>query len=212
MQFNLKLISAKYFFITVFGGIVISFVVFFNLGLFPFISGYNVMLAIMSVAIACFFAAHKIAASSCHVILNESSIKLNDLEIPFNNIAGYFYDDTTPTMQAINLKLVNGGVISLTAQKFGTDGKQFKVFVDSILEKLQANNSRMMELNFADVYVNQVKYLKYSVKFGSIILILGIVVGIYSLLTGRTDFKWGAVVILGFWLLHSLKYLKKGQS
>jgi len=175
-EFKLKLISPGKFLVYSLTGVVISFAGGICAGIVSD-SGMIAVLFVLVFSIASFYFAHQVASTISRATISETAVQLNNQNILFESIAGYFIDGNV-TMSAINLKLKSNAVFTITGAVMGRYGKQFKEFIIELKEALHSKSELSEELTFADVHPKRAISRKI---FNYVILPLTVILNLFAL-------------------------------
>lgn len=153
----------------------------------------------------------RLSKTATKIDLNEGEyLKINNQEIAYHNVIGYFINDTGLTQTALCLRLDTNKTVQITGSSVGAQGKAFQKVQDEIIRTLKRKNSQLIELKYQDVYVRQSNILRpiLYVLAGTVVIID--IVAAYFLISGKMDLPW-QIFFVNTLLIGLIPYMKKGK-
>lgn len=153
-----------------------------------------------------------LSKTTTRIDLNESEhLKINNQEIAYHNIIGYFVNDTGLTQTALCLRLNTNETIQITGSSVGEQGKAFQKAQDEIINALKRKNSQLLEFEYQDVYVRKTNILRPILYIMVGVVIIMDIVAIYLLVTGKMKLPW-QIFFANFLLVGLIPYMKKRKT
>jgi hypothetical protein len=169
------------------------------------------------------FFGQRFSKTSTKIDLSEGErFQVNDQEIRYDSVIGYFINETGLTQTALCLRLSTNKTIQITGASIGEQGKalagasigeQGKAFQkaqDEIIRTLKSRNSQLLELEYQDVYVRQTNILRPFIYVMAGVVIILDLIAVYLLVTGKMKLPW-QVFFVNLLLVGLIPYLKKGK-
>lgn len=210
MKLALKTISfTKFLLIALLLGMPVFFFISFCL-LILFHSDYLLLVLVPLFGLIALIA-QKLAESTTIIDLEDSEyLKINDQEIPYKSILGYFVNDGGLTSTAFCLRLDSDKTVQITASSVGQAGRKFVAIQNEIIAALNSKVTNLQELEHADVYVRQTSMLR-PIIYSSIgvILLLDVLV-IYLMVWRKMDLPW-QLFFANSLILGLIPFLKRGK-
>lgn len=209
MKLALKTISfTKFLLITLLLGMPVFFFISFSL-LFLFQSGYLLLVLVPLFGLIGLLA-QKLAESTTIIDLGDPEyLKINDQEIPYTSILGYFVNDGALTSTAFCLRLDSDKTVQITASSVGQAGKKFVAIQNEIICALNSKITNLQELEHADVYVRQTSVLRPIIYISIGVILLLDVLAIYLMVWRKMDVPW-QLFFANSLILVLVPFLKKG--
>lgn len=210
MKIELSTISTKKFLLITL--LSIPLILLFSIGLAVLAnSQWLVFLLIPFLGLAVYFG-HRLSKTTTIIELNEGDhLKINDQEIAYHKIIGYFVNDTGLTQTALYLRLDTNKTVQITGSSLGNHRKAFQKVQEEILSTLKIKNNQLLELQYHDVYVRQAYILKPFIYIMVGIVIILDLIAIYLLVTGKMKLPW-QILFVNFSLLGLIPYFKSRRS
>lgn len=207
MRFQIKTISIRKSLFIYF--LSIPFILVTSIGLAILLNiDWLVYLIIPELALVIFFTIRLSKSSTLIELDKGKQFKINDQEILYENVIGYYINDTGLIQTELSLKLNRNKFIRLNALSIGKKGKEFKEVKNVIIETLKRKNDDLQELSYGEAYVRQIKILKPFFYFLSAIILLVDAALIYQLFTGNMDLPW-QIFFVNFLFFGLVPHLKK---
>ena len=183
MHFQIRTISRKKFLLFVFAMIIVSCSCGVGLGVYFKNGIVGALLAFILVAISFYFA-HQFALKIINVSIGENSISVENKNIMFENIFGYFVDVNT-TLTAIDIKLKTNEIVNLTGITLGKQKIIFNEFTTELIKAIKLKSSSAVVLDYFDVHPRQA----FTFKPLIFIVIIINLIAIYFFVT-KDFFTW----------------------
>lgn len=153
----------------------------------------------------------RFSKTSTKIDLSEGErFQVNDQEIRYDSVIGYFINETGLTQTALCLRLNSNKTIQITGASIGEQGKAFQKAQDEIIRTLKSRNSELLELEYQDVYVRQTNILRPFIYVMAGVVIILDLIAVYLLVTGKMKLPW-QVFFVNLLLVGLIPYLKKGK-
>jgi hypothetical protein len=157
------------------------------------------------------FFGQRFSKTSTKIDLSEGErFQVNDQEIRYDSVIGYFINETGLTQTALCLRLSTNKTIQITGASIGEQGKAFQKAQDEIIRTLKSRNSQLLELEYQDVYVRQTNILRPFIYVMAGVVIILDLIAVYLLVTGKMKLPW-QVFFVNLLLVGLIPYLKKGK-
>ncbi|MDD2984353.1 MAG: hypothetical protein PHQ74_13290 [Crocinitomicaceae bacterium] len=187
----------------------VFFFISFSL-LFLFQSGYLLLVLVPLFGLIGLLA-QKLAESTTIIDLGDPEyLKINDQEIPYTSILGYFINDGALTSTAFCLRLDSDKTVQITASSVGQAGKKFVAIQYEIICALKSKIPNLQELEHADVYVRQTSMLRPIIYISIGVILLLDVLAIYLMVWRKMDLPW-QLFFANSLILGLVPFLKKGK-
>ena len=187
----------------------IPLIMFLSLGLAILTSTHwLVYLTVPLLGLAIFFG-QRFSRTNTKVDLSEDErFYVNDHEIRYDNVIGYFINETGLTQTSLCLRLKTNKTLEIIGSSVGETGTAFRKAQNEIISTLRRKNSQLLELEYQDVYVRQTNTLRPVIFIGVGIVIIMDIIAVYLLVTGRMNLPW-QVFFANSLLIGLIPYLKK---
>ena len=207
MKIEITTISTKGFLLITL--LSIPLIMFLSLGLAILTSTHwLVYLTVPLLGLAIFFG-QRFSRTNTKVDLSEDErFYVNDHEIRYDNVIGYFINETGLTQTSLCLRLKTNKTLEIIGSSVGETGTAFRKAQNEIISTLRRKNSQLLELEYQDVYVRQTNTLRPVIFIGVGIVIIMDIIAVYLLVTGRMNLPW-QVFFANSLLIGLIPYLKK---
>ena len=207
MKIEITTISTKGFLLITL--LSIPLIMFLSLGLAILTSTqWLVYLTVPLLGLAIFFG-QRFSRTNTKVDLSEDErFYVNDHEIRYDNVIGYFINETGLTQTSLCLRLKTNKTLEIIGSSVGETGTAFRKAQNEIISTLRSKNSQLLELEYQDVYVRQTNILRPVIFIGVGIVIIMDIIAVYLLVTGRMNLPW-QVYFANSLLIGLIPYLKK---
>ena len=187
----------------------IPLIMFLSLGLAILTSTqWLVYLTVPLLGLAIFFG-QRFSRTNTKVDLSEDErFYVNDHEIRYDSVIGYFINETGLTQTSLCLRLKTNKTLEIIGSSVGETGTAFRKAQNEIISTLRSKNSQLLELEYQDVYVRQTNILRPVIFIGVGIVIIMDIIAVYLLVTGRMKLPW-QVFFANSLLIGLIPYLKK---
>jgi hypothetical protein len=210
MKIELTTISNKKFLLIAL--LSIPLIMFLSLGLAILTSTQGLVYIIIPLLGLSIFLAQRLSRTITEIDLSENEqLKINTHEISYEDVTGYFVNDTGMTQTTLCLRLKTEKTIQITSSSVGEHGKKFREAQKAIIEKLRSKNGQMLELEYQDVYVRQTNNLRPILYVLAGIVVLIDIVALYLLVTGKMGLPW-QIFFVNFILIWLIPYIKKRKT
>jgi len=167
-----------------------------------------VYLTVPLLGLAIFFG-QRFSRTNTKVDLSEDErFYVNDHEIRYDSVIGYFINETGLTQTSLCLRLKTNKTLEIIGSSVGETGTAFRKAQNEIISTLRSKNSQLLELEYQDVYVRQTNILRPVIFIGVGIVIIMDIIAVYLLVTGRMKLPW-QVFFANSLLIGLIPYLKK---
>ena len=136
--------------------------------------------------------------------------QVNDQEIRYDSVIGYFINETGLTQTESCIKLNTNQTIQITGASVGEQGKVFQKAQDEIISLLKSRNRQLLELEYQDIYVRKNNILSPLIYVMIGVVIILDLIAVYLLVTGKMKLPW-QVFLVNLILVGLIPYLKKGK-
>jgi ABC-type multidrug transport system fused ATPase/permease subunit len=209
MKIELTTISTKTFLLITL--LSIPVILFFSIGLAILTSTQWLVYLIVPLLGLTIFFGQRFSKTSTKIDLSEGErFQVNDQEIRYDSVIGYFINETGLTQTALCLRLSTNKTIQITGASIGEQGKAFQKAQDEIIRTLKSRNSQLLELEYQDVYVRQTNILRPFIYVMAGVVIILDLIAVYLLVTGKMKVPW-QVFFVNLLLVGLIPYLKKGK-
>jgi len=207
MKIEITTISTKGFLLITL--LSIPLIMFLSLGLAILTSTqWLVYLTVPLLGLAIFFG-QRFSRTNTKVDLSEDErFYVNDHEIRYDSVIGYFINETGLTQTSLCLRLKTNKTLEIIGSSVGETGTAFRKAQNEIISTLRSKNSQLLELEYQDVYVRQTNILRPVIFIGVGIVIIMDIIAVYLLVTGRMKLPW-QVFFANSLLIGLIPYLKK---
>ena len=189
MKIEITTISTKGFLLITL--LSIPLIMFLSLGLAILTSTqWLVYLTVPLLGLAIFFG-QRFSRTNTKVDLSEDErFYVNDHEIRYDSVIGYFINETGLTQTSLCLRLKTNKTLEIIGSSVGETGTAFRKAQNEIISTLRSKNSQLLELEYQDVYVRQTNILRPVIFIGVGIVIIMDIIAVYLLVTGRMKLPW----------------------
>lgn len=209
MKIELKTVSAKKSLLITLLGVPV--ILFLSLGLAILTSTQWLVYLLVPLLGLTIYLGQRLSKTATRIHLNEGEhLKINNQEIAYQNIIGYYVNDKGLTQTALCLKLNTNETVQITGPSVGKQGKEFQKAQDEIIRALKRKNSKLLDLEYQDVYVRQTNRLRPFLYVMIGVVIIMDLLAIYLLVTGKMELPW-QIFFANFLLIGLVPYLKKGK-
>ena len=209
MKIELTTISTKTYLLITLLSIPVS--MFLSLGLAILTSTQWLVYLIIPFLGLTIFLGQRFSKTTTKINLSEAErFQVNDQEIRYDSVIGYFINETGLTQTAICLRLNTNKTIQIIGASIGEQGKAFQKAQDEIIRTLKSRNSQLLELKYQDVYVRQTNILRPVIYVIVGVVIIVDLIAVYLLVTGKMKLPWQAFFV-NFLLVSLIPYMKKGK-
>ena len=189
----------------------IPLIMFLSIGLAVLTSTKGLVLLIIPLLGLSIFLGHKGSLTKTKIDMNESDkFRIDNQEIPYNNVIGYFINETGLTHAAICLRLNTNKSIQITSSTIGENGKKFRNAEVEIIEQLKKKNPRLLELEYQDIYVRQTNILRPILYIMTGIIVIIDIVALFLIFSGKMKLPW-QIFFVNSLLIGLMPYMKKGK-
>jgi hypothetical protein len=209
MNFEIETISTKKFaWISILSvpliiGICVAMTFIFNselciLLIFPFLIG-------------AFIISFKAASRKVHIEMSSDRVTVHKRTIDYDTILGYHINKTGLIMSSLDLRLSNNEVFTITCSNFGEKGIQFTQLTEKLIKAIGERNQSFLPMNYQDVHVKQMKFLRPLIISAIIIVLLVDLLAVMLVLIGEKPLPW-QVFMVNIVILPLIPYLKKKHN
>lgn len=209
MTFSIETISTKRFLlisllsIPMIVGLPILFAVQFDSGKF--------IILIPLLFIAIILIAKRFSRQLVKLDINTERLIINSKTIDLKSILGYHLNYSGISMSSIDLRLKTRETVSITCSNSGKRGKEFKRLTDYLIKTIEENNINAEQLNYQEVHVKQMIFLRPIIIIGAI-LVLGLdIYAIYLKLVGEKGLPW-QIFFLNILVISLIPYLRRRKN
>jgi hypothetical protein len=112
------------------------------------------------------FFGQRFSKTSTKIDLSEGErFQVNDQEIRYDSVIGYFINETGLTQTALCLRLSTNKTIQITGASIGEQGKAFQKAQDEIIRTLKSRNSQLLELESLCLIVKSRPHIQAHLVF-----------------------------------------------
>jgi hypothetical protein len=210
MNIEITTIETKKFLVT--GLISILLLIALSIGLAMITEIRSLVLLTVPGIIIIGIVGHKISKTKTIINLdNPDYISINSEMIKYSDIVGYFENETGLTQSALSLRLNTEKSIHIISSNIGDEGKIFRKIETQIINQIKANNSNARVLEYQDIYVKQMNYLRpILIGMAGLVILFDIFI-IYSLITGNIRLPW-QIFFVNFLLIGMIPYMKRRNN
>jgi hypothetical protein len=209
MNFEIETISTqKFAWISILSvpliiGICVAITLIFDSELF--------ILLIFPFLIGAFIISRKAASRMVHVEVGSDRVNVHKRTIDYDTIQGYHINKTGLIMSSLDLRLSNNETFSITCSNFGEKRAQFTQLTEKLIKAVGERNQGFAPMNYQDVHVKQMKFLRPLIISGIIIVLLLDILAVMLLLIGEKSLPW-QVFMVNIVILSLLPYLKRSKA
>jgi hypothetical protein len=142
------------------------------------------------------------------VLTKGDKFQINELEMEYDSVIGYFVNDGGLSQTELCLSLNTNKTVQITGSSLGRGGKKFEKAINEIITTLKSKNSKLLELEYQDVYVRQTKALRPLIYIGIGLVIIMDLIVIYLLTTEKMKLPW-QIFFANLLIVGLIPYLKK---
>jgi len=155
----------------------------------------------------------RLSKTATKIDLNDGDhLKINNQEIAYQNVIGYFVNDTGLTQTALCLRLNNEKTIQITCSSVGEQGEKFLEAQNEIIQKIKSKNQHLTELGFQDVYVRQTRVMRpFIIALIPIVVIFNLL-AVYLKVSEKLELPWQIFLMNGLVLGLIPIYLKRKKT
>lgn len=210
MNIEIKTISTKKFLLITL--LSIPLIMFLSLGLAILTSTQWLIYLLVPLLGLTIFFGQRFSKSVTRIDLNEGErFRIDDQEILYDNVIGYFINDTGLTQTALCLRLNTNKTIQITGSSVGEQGEAFSKTQKEIVETLKRKKQDLLELEYQDVYVRQTNILRPVLYVSAGIIVIIDIATFYFLTTGKMDLPW-QIFFVNFLFIGLIPYMKKRKT
>lgn len=144
-------------------------------------------------------------------LTNPNQLKLDDIEIPYDSILGYYRNDLGLTQITLCLRLNSNKTIQITGSSVGKKGEDFRIKREVILQTLINKNPEVIALEYQDVNVWQPNILRLILYVLTGIIILTDVIAIYYILFENMNLTWKLFLVNSLFI-GMVPYMKQRKT
>ncbi len=210
MKIELTTISIKKFLLITL--LSIPLILLFSIGLAILTDTQWVLFLLIPLLGLTIYLGQRLSKTATKIDLNDGDhLKINNQEIAYQNIIGYFINDTGLTQTALCLRLNTEKTIQITSSSVGEHGKAFQKAKDEIIRSLKKNNGQLLKLEYQDVYIRQTNILRPILYVMAGIVIIMDITAIYLIVSGKMELPW-QIFFVNFLLVGLIPYMKKRKT
>jgi hypothetical protein len=209
MKIELKTISTKKFLLIIL--LSTPAIMFLSIGLGILTNTQWLVYLLVPLLGLTIFLGQRLSKTLTKIDLNEDDyLKIDNQEITYKSVIGYFINETGLTQTALCLRLNTNKTVQITGSSVGEQGKAFQKAQLEIIRILKSKNNHLLELEYQDVYVRQSNNLRPIIYFMIGVVIIIDLIAIYLLVTGKMKLPW-QIFFVNFLLFGMIPYLRKGK-
>ncbi len=187
-------------------------IMFLSIGLAILTSTKELVFLLIPLLGLAIFLGHKGSLTKTRINMDESDkFRMDNQEIPYNNVIGYFINETGLTHAAICLKLKTNKSIQITSSIIGENGKKFRNAQVEIIEQLKKKNPSLLKLEYQDIYVRQTNILRPILYVMTGLVVIIDIVALFLLFSGKMKLPW-QIFFVNSLLIGLIPYMKKRKN
>jgi|SRR5690554_2169846 len=210
MKIEIATISTNFFLLITL--LSVPLILLVSIGLAILTKTQGLVFLIVPLLMLTIYLGQKFSKRKTEIDLSETNeIKIDGYKIKYNNIIGYFINDTGLSQKALCLRLDTKRTIQITGSSVGKLGIKFNEMQETVIEMIKMRNPQIRELEYQDVYVQQTNILRPILYVAAGLVIVIDIIAFFLITTGSMKLPW-QIFFVNFLLLGLMPYMKKRKN